>query len=63
VEIVIRWCEADGPPVTPPDHQGFGTRLIGPLVETGLGGKLLCDWSPAGLTCEIIIPRPPAAGA
>jgi PAS domain S-box-containing protein len=62
-EIVIRWCEAGGPPVTPPDHQGFGTRLVGPLVEGELGGKLRYDWNPAGLTCEIIIPLPPAAGA
>jgi two-component sensor histidine kinase len=55
-EIVIRWSEADGPPVKPPTHQGFGTRLVGPLVETGLEGKLRYDWKPDGFACEIIIP-------
>ncbi len=61
-EIVIRWCEADGPPVTPPSHQGFGTRLVGPLVQTGLGGKIRYDWYPSGLACEIIIPPVHVAG-
>ena len=47
-EIVIRWSEADGPPVKPPSHQGFGTRLVGPLVQNGLEGKLRLDWNPDG---------------
>jgi PAS domain S-box-containing protein len=55
-EIVIRWSEADGPPVKPPSHQGFGTRLVGPLVQTGLEGKLRYDWNPDGFACEIVIP-------
>jgi len=55
-EIVIRWSEADGPPVKPPNYQGFGTRLIGPIVEMGLQGKLRYDWNPDGLACEIVIP-------
>jgi PAS domain S-box-containing protein len=55
-EIVIRWSEADGPPVKPPSHQGFGTRLIGPIVQMGLQGKLRYDWNPDGLACEIVIP-------
>jgi two-component sensor histidine kinase len=55
-EIVIRWSEADGPPVKPPSHQGFGTRLVGPLVENGLEGKLRYDWKPDGFACEIVIP-------
>jgi PAS domain S-box-containing protein len=61
-EIVFRWCEADGPPVRPPSHQGFGTRLVGPLVQAGLGGKLRYDWNPGGLACEIIIPLAHVAG-
>jgi PAS domain S-box-containing protein len=61
-EIVIRWSEADGPPVKPPSHQGFGTRLIGPIVEVGLQGKLRYDWNPDGLGCEIVIPPAHVAG-
>ena len=55
-DIVIRWAEAGGPPVKPPSHQGFGTRLIGPLVKGGLEGKLRLDWNPDGFACEIVIP-------
>jgi PAS domain-containing protein len=55
-EIVIRWSEADGPPVKAPSSQGFGTRLVGPIVQNGLGGKLRFDWNPDGLACEIVIP-------
>ena len=37
--IVIRWSEADGPPVKAPRHHGFGTRLVGPIVQNGLEGN------------------------
>jgi hypothetical protein len=30
--------------------------LVGPLVETGLDGKLRLDWNPDGFACEIFIP-------
>jgi PAS domain S-box-containing protein len=55
-EIVIRWSEADGPPVKPPSRQGFGTRSLGPLVQNGLEGKLRLDWNPDGVACEMVIP-------
>src|SRR5262245_2852222 len=60
-EIVIQWSEADGPPVKQPKRQGFGTRLVGPIVQTGLEGKLHFDWNPDGLDCEIVIPLDRAA--
>ena len=55
-EIVIRWSEVDGPPVKTPTHQGFGTRVSGPVIQTGLEGRLRFDWNPDGLCCEIAIP-------
>jgi PAS domain S-box-containing protein len=61
-DLVIRWSEADGPPVKPPSHQGFGTRIAGPVIQTDLGGKVRFDWNPAGLVCEIIIPLDHLAG-
>jgi two-component sensor histidine kinase len=61
-EIVIRWSEANGPPVKAPSHQGFGTRLVGPLVENGLEGNLRYDWKPDGFACEIVIPLAHVAG-
>jgi two-component sensor histidine kinase len=53
-QLVIRWSEADGPPVKPPCREGFGTRVIGRVVHD-LEGKLQFDWNPDGLACEIII--------
>jgi hypothetical protein len=61
-EIVIRWSEADGPPVKPPSHQGFGTRLVGPLVETGLEGKLRYDWNSCwNVLAKCAVGRAPAS--
>ncbi len=47
-QLVIRWSEADGPPVKPPSRQGFGTRVIGRVVHD-LEGKLQFHWNPDGL--------------
>jgi two-component sensor histidine kinase len=58
---VIRWSEANGPRVKAPSRQGFGTRLVGPIVQNGLGGKLRFDWNTDGLDCEIVIPLDRAA--
>ena len=53
--LVIRWSECDGPPVTPPQRQGFGTRVVNRVIQDQKG-RLLFDWSPEGLACEITIP-------
>ena len=31
--LVIRWSETDGPPVKPPERQGFGTRVVNRIIE------------------------------
>ena len=62
-QIVIRWSEADGPPVKPPSHQGFGTRLVGPLIQNELEGKLRYDWNPDGFGCEMVVPVAHVAGS
>lgn len=48
----IEWVERGGPPVSPPERQGFGTRLI----RRGLGerdGKVELSYEPEGLRCRI----------
>jgi two-component sensor histidine kinase len=60
-QLVIRWSEADGPPVKPPCRQGFGTRVVGRVVHE-LDGKLQFDWNSVGLACRIIIPLDHLAG-
>jgi two-component sensor histidine kinase len=60
-DLVIRWSEAGGPPVKPPQHQGFGTRVVNRVVED-LKGTLRFDWDPAGLTCGLVFPLDRRAG-
>ncbi len=55
-QIAISWSEAGGPPVKTPARQGFGTRVLGSVIQTELAGKIRFDWNPAGLHCEITIP-------
>jgi PAS domain S-box-containing protein len=60
--LVIRWSEADGPPVKPPQRQGFGTRVVNRVIQD-LKGKLLFDWNPEGIACEIVVPVDQLAGS
>jgi two-component sensor histidine kinase len=53
--LVIRWSEADGPPVKPPQRQGFGTRVVNQVIQD-LKGSLRIDWNPDGIACEIVFP-------
>jgi two-component sensor histidine kinase len=61
-QLAIHWSEVDGPPVKPPSHQGFGTRVVGRVVNE-LNGKLQFNWNSEGLACEIIIPIDQLANA
>ena len=61
-ELVIRWSETGGPLVTPPSRQGFGTRVVGRVVEAELEGKLEVDWNPGGLVFQLTIPLDRLAG-
>lgn len=49
----LRWRERDGPTVTPPDREGFGTSLIRQLVEYDLRGGADFSFPAEGLICEI----------
>ena len=51
--LVLRWIESGGPPVAPPTHRGFGTRVIERLISGQLKGDMLFDWRAEGLACEI----------
>jgi two-component sensor histidine kinase len=55
--IRIVWRESGGPPVQPPQRQGFGTTAIDRMVRQQLGGEVRFDWHPQGLVCEMILPR------
>jgi len=49
----MQWRETGGPPVAPPRHRGFGTRLIERGLAEELGGATTIEFRPAGVWCEI----------
>lgn len=57
-----QWSERDGPPVSPPAHRGFGSRMIETALGAELGGTVRLAFRPTGLVCEIDAPLP-ASGA
>ena len=53
--LVINWTETDGPTVSAPMHEGFGTRVMTAMIREA-SGKMRLDWRPAGIVCEIVLP-------
>ncbi len=51
--LQIEWREQGGPPVTPPERRGFGSRLIEQGLATELQGKAEIDFRPEGVVCRI----------
>ena len=49
----LRWAEQDGPPVVPPEHKGFGSRLIERGLAAELQGGARVKYNPAGVVCTI----------
>jgi two-component sensor histidine kinase len=52
----LRWEEKDGPPVSPPGHRGFGSRMIERGLAAELQGEVRIDWQPKGVVCTIDAP-------
>jgi PAS domain S-box-containing protein len=46
--LQLEWRESGGPPVTPPERQGFGSRMIAAALHGG-EGNVAFDYRPAGL--------------
>jgi two-component sensor histidine kinase len=55
--LSVIWRESDGPNVTPPNHNGFGTRLIRQALEQ-FDGKAEVDFAPTGLVCKLSVVLP-----
>ena len=55
--IEIVWHETGGPQVTPPESEGFGTRLLRMSVESQLDGSINREWNDGGLVVRLVIPR------
>ena len=49
-KIVIIWTERGGPAVTPPTKAGFGTSMIGRMIEQSLRATVSMEFEPEGFT-------------
>ena len=52
----IEWRESGGPPVTPPERRGFGSRLVERGLAGEMGGTAQIAFDPAGVVCVIEAP-------
>lgn len=52
----MKWQETGGPQVAPPQHRGFGTRLIERSLAQELNGSVVIDFAPKGVICTINAP-------
>jgi PAS domain S-box-containing protein len=57
-QLLLNWKEKDGPPVAPPAHKGFGSRVIERGLAHELEGTIHLDYRPDGLVCAMDIPLP-----
>lgn len=55
-QLLLNWKEKDGPPVAPPAHKGFGSRVIERGLAHELEGTIHLDYRPDGLVCTMDIP-------
>ena len=55
-QIRITWQEFGGPPVTPPQHLGFGSLLLEKTLAIDLKGKVTAKFEPGGVVCVIDMP-------
>jgi two-component sensor histidine kinase len=52
----IAWTERNGPPVTPPEHHGFGTTITTSLPKMTIDGEVQLEFAPSGVTWCLICP-------
>ena len=54
--LAFRWQEEGGPPVTPPDRTGFGSRMIERVLAQHMRGAAQVDYQAEGLVFTIDAP-------
>nr|WP_276208769.1 PAS domain-containing protein [Caulobacter sp. 17J65-9] len=55
-QLELNWRESGGPPVKPPTHRGFGSRLIEQGLAGELGARTVLAFDQAGVTCAVFAP-------
>ena len=56
--LAFTWRDMGGPPVSPPEHPGFGTRLIESSIRREQKGQARFDFRSDGLVFEASFPLP-----
>jgi PAS domain S-box-containing protein len=54
--FTMSWTERDGPPVSAPEHRGFGTIVMEAMTERSVGGVVDLDYRPSGVTWRLTCP-------
>jgi PAS domain S-box-containing protein len=54
--LTLDWVEKNGPPARTPKRLGFGSRLIGLVVERQMNGEVHRSFSRSGLSVQMIVP-------
>jgi two-component sensor histidine kinase len=52
----LTWRESGGPMVSPPAHNGFGSRVIGGTLPRTFNGKVELAYAPEGFSLELTAP-------
>lgn len=52
----MTWIESGGPVVSPPEHTGFGSRVISDMVRAGLDATVEVQFLPTGLRWHLRCP-------
>jgi PAS domain S-box-containing protein len=54
--FAMSWMETGGPPVVPPARSGFGSLVIGRMIEAATRGKVKLEYAPTGFIWRIECP-------
>jgi len=55
------WVESGGPPVTQPERQGFGSRLLAHVLPVQIQARSRVDFAPNGVLAHCELPLPAEA--
>jgi PAS domain S-box-containing protein len=55
--VTLEWTERGGPPVAAPLRVGFGSKIIGPVLEQRLDGAVAVEFAAEGLSWRLTCPR------
>jgi PAS domain S-box-containing protein len=54
--LTMSWTERGGPPVSAPQHRGFGSTVMEAMAERSLGGEVSLDYARSGVAWRLTCP-------